>query len=71
MATNYNFDPTLLDLTILVSGARSKEAVVTTALEEFIAGRQQGCVSELIVKFEWDDSFGHKAERSRQRASLP
>ena len=66
MATNFNFDPTLLDLAVLVSGARTKEAVVTAALEEFVASRQQGCVSEPIVKFEWDDSFDHKAERSRQ-----
>jgi len=65
MATNLAIDPDLLDLAVEVSGERTKKAVVTKALQEFIARRQQKRVVELIGKFEWDTSFDYKAERSR------
>jgi len=65
MATNLAIDPDLLDLAVQVSGERTKKAVVTKALQEFIARRQQKRVIELIGKFEWDASFDYKAERSR------
>ncbi len=65
MATNLAIDPDLLDLAVEVSGERTKKAVVTKALQEFIARRQQKRVIELIGKFEWDTSFDYKAERTR------
>lgn len=65
MATNLAIDPHLLDRAVEVSGERTKKAVVTKALQEFIARREQKRVAELMGKLEWDSSFDYKAERSR------
>ncbi|HTD29769.1 MAG TPA: type II toxin-antitoxin system VapB family antitoxin [Xanthomonadaceae bacterium] len=65
MATNLAIDPELLERAVEVSGERTKKAVVTKALQEFIARREQKRVAELMGKLEWDDAFNYKAERSR------
>lgn len=65
MATNLAIDPALLDRAVLVSGERTKKAVVTLALQEFIARRAQKSVIELMGTLQWDNSFDYKAERSR------
>jgi len=65
MATNLAIDPELLDRAVEVSGVRTKKAVVTMALQEFIARREQRRVVELMGKLEWNDAFDYKAERSR------
>ena len=66
MATNLAIDPDLLERAVEVSGERTKKAVVTKALREFIARREQKRVVELMGKLEWDDSFDYKAERTRK-----
>ena len=63
MATNLAIDPELLDRAVEVSGVRTKKAVVTMALQEFIARREQRRVVELMGKLEWNDAFDYKAER--------
>lgn len=65
MATNLAIDPDLLDRAVEVSGERTKKAVVTKALQEFIARREQKRLTELMGKLDWDGSFDYKAERSR------
>ncbi len=65
MATNLAIDPDLLDRAVEVSGERTKKAVVTKALQEFIARREQKRIVELIGKLDWDSTFDYKAERSR------
>ena len=65
MATNLAIDPDLLNRAVEVSGERTKKAVVTKALQEFIARREQKKVVELMGKLEWDNSFNYKAERTR------
>lgn len=65
MASNLAIDPALLDRAVEVSGERTKKAVVTKALQEFIARREQKRLIELMGKLEWDDSFDYKAERAR------
>jgi len=65
MATNLAIDPDLLDRAVLVSGEKTKKAVVTKALQEFIARREQRRVVDLMGTLEWDESFEYKAERSR------
>ena len=65
MATNLAIDPLLLDRAVEVSGERTKKAVVTKALQEVIARREQRRVVALMGKLVWDDSFNYKAERSR------
>jgi hypothetical protein len=66
MATNLSIDPGLLDRALEVSGERTKKAAVTKALEEFIARRRQRRLLELVGQLEWDESFDHKAERTRR-----
>lgn len=65
MATNLAIDPKLIELTLEVSGERTKKAAVTKALQEFVARRRQKRLLELMGKLEWDHSFDYKAERSR------
>jgi len=66
MATNLSLDPELLNRALEVSGERTKKAAVTRALEEFIARRGQRHLIDLMGKLEWDSSFDHKADRSRE-----
>jgi Arc/MetJ family transcription regulator len=66
MATNLAIDPALLERAVEVSGERTKKAVVTQALREFIARREQRRLTELMGKLEWDESFDYKSERSRR-----
>ena len=65
MATHLAIDPALLDRALRLSGERTKKAVVTKALQEFIARREQRRVAELMGTLDWDDAFDYKAERSR------
>jgi len=65
MATNLAIDPDLLDRAVQVSGEKTKKAVVTRALQEFIARREQRRIADLMGTLEWDESFNYKAERSR------
>ncbi|MEO6297032.1 MAG: type II toxin-antitoxin system VapB family antitoxin [Dokdonella sp.] len=66
MATNLSVDPDLLDHALQVSGERTKKATVTRALEEFIAGRKQRRLLELMGSLEWDTRFDYKTERQRR-----
>ena len=66
MATNLAIDPDLLDRAVQVSGEKTKKAVVTRALQEFIARREQRRIADLMGTLEWDESFDYKAERSRR-----
>jgi hypothetical protein len=65
MATNLDIDPRLLRLALEVGGERTKTAVVTRALEEYVSRRQQKRLLELFGALEWDRGFDYKAERSR------
>lgn len=66
MATNLAIDPDLLDRAVQVSGERTKKAVVTKALQEFIARREQRRLLDLMGELEWDPSFDYKSERARR-----
>lgn len=65
MATNLALDPKLVERALQISGARTKKAAVTLALQEFIAHRRQKRLLELMDKLEWDPSFDYKKERGR------
>jgi Arc/MetJ family transcription regulator len=65
MATNLDLNPELLNRALAVSGAKTKKAAVTLALEEFIARREQRKILELFQSLEWDPTFDYKKERSR------
>ncbi|MGH2973471.1 MAG: type II toxin-antitoxin system VapB family antitoxin [Solirubrobacterales bacterium] len=63
--THLDIDPRLLERALEVSGERTKSAVVTRALEEYVARREQKRLLELFGALEWDPAFDYKAERSR------
>jgi hypothetical protein len=65
LATNLSIDSDLIERALKVSGERTKRAVVTKALEEFIAHRRQKRLVDLMGKLEWERSFDYKTERSR------
>ena len=65
MATNLAIDPKLLEKALEVSGERTKTAVVTRALEEFIARRNTQKLRDLFGTMDWDPTYDYKAERSR------
>ena len=66
MATNLSIDPKLIEHALRLSGARTKKAAVTQALEEYIARRRQKGLLHLMGKLEWHSDFDYKAERSRE-----
>jgi hypothetical protein len=66
LATNLSIDPKLIDSALKLSGEKTKRAVVTRALEEFIARRRQKRVLDLLGQLEWDKDFDYKAERTRR-----
>lgn len=65
MATNVALDPELLERALAVSGKGTTKAAVTLALQEFIARREQLGLLDLVGTLQWNDSFDHKAERTR------
>ena len=65
MATKLSIDPILIDRALEVSGERNRKAVVTKALLEFIARRQQTRLVELFRSLEWDREYDYKRDRSR------
>ena len=65
MATNLDLDPALIERALVLSGAPTKKAVVTAALQEFIARREQRRLLDLFGKLEWDPGYDFKHERSR------
>jgi Arc/MetJ family transcription regulator len=65
MATRLSIDPDLIQQALEVSGERTKKAVVTKALQEFIARREQRRLLELFGKLEWVSSYEYKVERTR------
>ena len=65
MATNLAIDPALLNKALEVGGEKTKEATVNRALREFIARREQERLLDLFGKFDWDDKYDYKRERSR------
>lgn len=66
MATNLSIDPDLLNKALEVGGEKTKKATVNKALREFVARRQQARLVELFGKFDWDDDYDYKRERSRR-----
>ena len=66
MTTNLAIDPDLLDRAVEGSGERTKQAIITGALQKVVARRQQRRVFELIGQLDRDDAFDHNAERARK-----
>ena len=69
MATNVAINDSLLKQARGVSGLRTKKAVVTQALVEYIQKRQQRNVLELFGTIDYDDDFDYKAQRLVKHSS--
>jgi type III secretion system FlhB-like substrate exporter len=62
---NLNIDQALLERAVAVGGGQSVDAVIKTALEEFIARHTNKSILDLFGKVDWDPDYDYKAERSR------
>ena len=62
---NPSIDRDLLEQAMKVSGESSESAVLTKALEEYIARRSQKRILELCGKLDWDPTYDYKRARSR------
>ena len=60
MAMKLAIDPDLIAQALELSGDRTESAVVTRALQEFNARRQQRRLLYLIGRFEWDRSYDYR-----------
>ena len=69
MATNLAIDDALLEQARDVSGLRTKKAVVTQALVEYIQKRQQSKVLALFGTVQYDPAYNYKAQRQAKHAS--
>ncbi len=67
MATNLAIDDVLLEQAREVSGLRTKKAVVTQALVEYIQKRQQSKVLESFGTIDYEPDFDYKAQRMKSR----
>ena len=56
----------LLNKALEIGGEKTKKATVNRALREFIARREQERLLELFGKFDWDDKYDYKRQRTRQ-----
>ena len=67
-ATNLAIDDALLVQAREVSGLRTKKAVVTQALLEFIQKRQQAKLLDLFGTVQYDAEYDYKAQRKTRHA---
>ena len=69
MATNLAIDDSLLEQARGLSGLRTKKAVVTQALVEYIQRRQQSRLLDLFGSVQYDPTYDYKAQRKVNDAS--
>lgn len=70
MATNLAIDPYLIEHALALSGEKTKKAVVTLALQEFIARREQRKILDFVGKLAWDETYDYKADRKAREQKL-
>lgn len=70
MGTNLAIDDSLLEQAREVSGLRTKKAVVTQALVEYIQKRQQLKVLDLFGTVQYEPAYDYKSQRKTKDASV-
>ena len=65
IVTHIQVEQELVDRVWAISGADTKTAAVTLALQEFISRRQQSRLLDLLGTLDWDPTYDYKAERWR------
>lgn len=63
MATNLAIDDSLIEQAQLLGKHKTKKAVVTEALEEYIQRRKQKNILELFNKIEYEKDYNYKEQR--------
>jgi len=63
MPTNLAIDDNLLEAAKRIGKHKTKKAVVTEALEEYIQRRKQLQVTELFGTIDYDADYDYKAQR--------
>ncbi|MBR9980145.1 MAG: type II toxin-antitoxin system VapB family antitoxin [Desulfatitalea sp.] len=66
MATNLAIDERLIEEAKRVGGHKTKKAVVTEALKEYIQVRQQKKVIDLFGTIDYDPDYDYKSQRKVQ-----
>jgi Arc/MetJ family transcription regulator len=66
MPTNLAIDDNLIEQAKSIGGHKTKKAVVTEALEEYIQRRKQLQIIDLTGKIEYDEKYDYKALRKRK-----
>jgi Arc/MetJ family transcription regulator len=69
VATNLAIDDSLLTEAQEISGLRTKKAVVTQALVEYIQKRQQSQLLGLFGSIQYEADYDYKAQRKAKHAS--
>ena len=65
MATNLAIDDSLIESARTLGGQKTKKAVVTQALQEYIQKRQQLKLTELFGQIDYAPDYDYKAQRQR------
>lgn len=65
MATNLALDPELLDEAVKTSDKKTKKAVVTEALIEYIQRRKQIKLLYLFGQIDFDEDYDYKTQRKQ------
>ena len=63
MATNLAIDDKLIEEARVAGKHRTKKAVVTEALQEYIQRRKQAEVLDLFGKIDYDPDYNYKEQR--------
>lgn len=66
MATNLAIDDKLIEAARTLGGQKTKKAVVTHALQEYIQKRQQLQTVALFGSIDYETDYDYKAQRSRK-----
>jgi hypothetical protein len=65
MATNLAIDDSLIESARALGGQKTKKAVVTQALQEYIQKRQQLKLTELFGQIDYAPDYDYKTQRQR------
>jgi len=66
MPTNLAIDDNLIQEALIIGHHRTKKAVVTEALNEYIQRRKQIEIIDLFGKIEYDSDYKYKEQRKIQ-----
>ena len=66
MPTNLAIDDNLLEMAKDIGKHKTKKAVVTEALQEYIQRRKQFQITKLFGSIDYDEDYNYKEQRKKQ-----